>query len=136
MPKSKVKLRRARFDGAYIFASVFVAFGCLALLGSYADHKPLPTFSPGTYSLGTFATDRAGEYSLGIQRGLRYCFSPYQVTSGAVISVLPSSGNQQTLSLAQTTTDTACFHSDSSYDRVNVRLPAITPPPTTLTVRQ
>ena len=136
MPSKKVKVQRARFDGAYIFASVFVAFGGLALLGSYADRKPLATFAPGTYNLARFATGHNGEYNLGIRRGLSYCFSPYQVSNGASISIVPSSGSQHTLSLVQTSADEACFRSDTSYDHATVQLPSVIPSPIALNVRQ
>jgi len=128
----KLKLHRVRTDGAYIFAALFAMFGSYALLGSYADSKPLKSYEPGVYQLSDFKTKDAGVYRLGLKMGQRYCLSPVTLTQTDQ-SVLIA-GDKMGRSMLMTADNAVCFITDANYSRVNVQLPHDALTATTLTV--
>lgn len=116
--KSK-KLKRAKFDGAYIFATVFASIGGIILLSTYAASRPVQTFNPGSYNLSSFETSRSGEYKLGLNSKLTYCLSPVYSSYSTDIS-LKYRDNTQPITLTDSTADDVCFRTDKNYDEVTV----------------
>lgn len=127
------KLRRAKFDGAYIFATIFAGIGGLCLLGSYAASRPIDTYNLGNYQLSSYATTQPGVYKLGLNSKLNYCLSP--MTSGYSTDIrLVGVGMVESITLNTATDDTVCFRSVSSYDKVEVKIQPTPPSGATLRV--
>ena len=134
MANKKFTIQRLRSDGAYVFAALFSVFGSYTLLSSYADSKPLKTYQPGVYQLSEFAVKSSQTYKLGIKKGLHYCFSP-AVLINPSSSVLVNAKTSTRLTITQQNGTSACFISDTSYDKIEVNLPGFVAQPTILTVQ-
>lgn len=131
----KLKLKRRKLDGAYIFASVFAVIGGFALLGTYAAHNSPPIFSQGTYSLSKYKTSEVNTYSFGIKKGMTYCFSSLSAANNAQIVVTNSRSVRDSFTLKQMTLDQACFMADKTYETASITLPQVVQAPATVTVQ-
>lgn len=117
---SKARLKRARLDGIYIFASVFAAFGAFLLIGSYAFSKPAPTNVPGTYKLSKYAVSGTqNTYNLSLSNSRTYCFSGQSLPSALILN--PSSSKPTSYALNVSVSE-ACFNPDKSYDSVDIQI--------------
>lgn len=121
MRLSSSKLKRAKFDGAYIFATVFASIGGLILLSSYASSKPINTYNLGSYNLTDYVTSQPDVYQLGLNGKLNYCISPLQDASTTSVSLV-SGNTQQPLILNSVSGDTACFKTVVDHEKALVKI--------------
>lgn len=127
------KIRRARFDGIYIFASVFAALGAFWLIGSYAFSKPQPTTTTGLYNLSDYAVNgTSGVYEMSLAASKEYCFSGKSLPSAVIVN--PSSVSPETYSLA-ISEKYSCFTPTVAHDSVRLELLPSEAKPSQLLIR-
>lgn len=114
------RTKRLRFDGIYIFASVFAAIGAFWLVGSYAFSKPAMTNTPGTYQLSKYAVSGTqNTYNLSFSANRTYCFKGNTLPNAVIVG--PASGNPQTYTLTMSG-NSACFNPYKSYSSVDLQI--------------
>lgn len=127
-----MKVKRARFDGAYMFAAVFAAVGGLLLLGSYASSKPIETYLQGSYNLAKYATNQPDIFLLGLNSKYNYCFTGIESVDSTVVSI----NNNQSFTPVELNTakdKTVCFKPIANYDKAEVKIVPV--PESTVNIR-
>lgn len=127
-----MKIKRARFDGAYMFAAVFAAVGGLLLLGSYASSKPIETYNQGSYNLAKYATNQPDIFLLGLNSKYNYCFNGIESVDSTVVSIK----NNQSFTPVELNTakdKTVCFKPVANYDKAEVKIVPV--PESTVNIR-
>jgi hypothetical protein len=126
MPKTnKLKLRRSRSDGMYVFISAFAIFGSFILLGSYADRNPTAGSTSGTYTLSDFATNSPNSYTFSMKAGLSYCFPDMSFTVGQQATLKAQNGSTVQTAITQAPNQPPCFTAPQTYSKVTVTLPTV-----------
>lgn len=128
-----MKVKRARFDGAYMFAAVFAAVGGLLLLGSYASSKPIETYNQGNYNLAKYATNQPDIFLLGLNSKYNYCFDQIENTQSTVISIENDKESYVPVNLNISQDKTVCFKPIANYDKAEVKIVPV--PESTVNIR-